>query len=109
MRSYEAEYVNGLWHWDCHHGSRKVLTARGEWQTPILFGVLDDRSRLACHLQWYVAETAEIIAHGLSQLTHPLIYANPKVSLKTLFSFMNSSYLTRSGRNLFSGMVGMRS
>ena len=34
VRSYEAEYVNGLWHWDCHHGSRKVLTPRGEWQTP---------------------------------------------------------------------------
>jgi len=67
IRSYEAEYVNGLWHWDCHHGSRKVLTARGEWHTPILFGVLDDRSRLACHLQWYLSETAEIIAHGLSQ------------------------------------------
>ena len=39
IRSYEAEYVNGLWHWDCHHGSRKVLTQRGEWVTPILFGV----------------------------------------------------------------------
>lgn len=67
IRSYEAEYVNGLWHWDCHHGSRKVLTHRGEWVTPILFGVLDDRSRLACHLQWYLTETAEVIAHGLSQ------------------------------------------
>jgi len=67
VRRYEAEYVNGLWHWDCHHGSRKVITARGEWATPILFGVLDDRSRLACHLQWYLAETAENIAHGLSQ------------------------------------------
>src|ERR1700674_3657329 len=67
VRSYEAEYVNGLWHWDCHHGSKKVLTARGEWHTPILFGVLDDRSRLACHLQWYLAETAEIIAHGLDR------------------------------------------
>jgi putative transposase len=67
VRSYEAEYVNGLWHWDCHHGSRKVLTPRGEWVTPILFGVLDDRSRLACHLQWYLAESAEVIAHGLSQ------------------------------------------
>jgi transposase InsO family protein len=67
VRSYEAEYVNGLWHWDCHHGSRKVLTPRGEWRTPILFGVLDDRSRLACHLQWYLAESAENIAHGLSQ------------------------------------------
>jgi putative transposase len=67
VRSYEAEYVNGLWHWDCHHGSRKVLTPRGEWRTPILFGVLDDRSRLACHLQWYLAETAANVAHGLSQ------------------------------------------
>src|ERR1700674_5573170 len=67
VRSYEAEYVNGLWHWDCHHGSKKVLTARGEWQTPILFGVLDDRSRLACHLQWDLAENAENVAHGLSQ------------------------------------------
>ena len=67
VRRYEAEYVNGLWHWDCHHGSRRVLTARGEWVTPILFGVLDDRSRLACHLQWYLSETAEVIAHGLAQ------------------------------------------
>ena len=67
VRSYEAEYVNGLWHWDCHVGSRKVLTPRGEWQTPVLFGVLDDRSRLACHLQWYLAENAENVAHGLSQ------------------------------------------
>ena len=67
IRSYESEYVNALWHLDCHHCSRKVLTARGEWVTPILFGVLDDRSRLACHLQWYLAETAEVIAHGLSQ------------------------------------------
>ena len=67
VRSYEAEHVNSLWHWDCHHGSKKVLTPRGEWRTPILFGVLDDRSRLACHLQWYLAENAENIAHGLSQ------------------------------------------
>jgi transposase InsO family protein len=67
VRSYEAEYVNGLVHWDCHVGSRKVLTPRGTWETPVLFGVLDDRSRLACHLQWYLSESAENIAHGLSQ------------------------------------------
>ncbi len=67
VRSYEAEFVNGTWHWDCHYGSRKVLTPRGEWRTPILFGVLDDRSRLVCHLQWYLSESAENIAHGLSQ------------------------------------------
>ena len=35
LRSYEFDYVNGLWHWDCHNGSRKVLTPRGEWRTPI--------------------------------------------------------------------------
>jgi transposase InsO family protein len=67
VRSYEAEYSNGLWHWDCHFGSRKVLTSRGTWETPVLFGVLDDHSRLACHLQWYLSEAAENIAHGLSQ------------------------------------------
>ena len=67
VRSYEAEHVNGLWHWDFHHGSRKVLTATGEWRTPLLLGILDDRSRLACHLQWYLHETAENVAHGLMQ------------------------------------------
>jgi putative transposase len=67
VRSYEAEYVGSLLHWDCHIGSKKVLTPRGEWQMPVLFGVIDDRSRLACHLQWYLTENAENIAHGLSQ------------------------------------------
>ena len=67
VRSYEAEYVGGLWHWDCHVGSRRVLTARGLWATPVLFGVLDDRSRLVCHMQWYWVESAQNVAHGLSQ------------------------------------------
>src|SRR5215467_1562082 len=67
VRSYEAEHVGGLFHLDAHHGSRTVLTPKGEWVTPILFGVLDDRSRLACHLQWYLSETAEVVAHGLTQ------------------------------------------
>lgn len=68
VRSYEAEYVNGLWHWDGHSGSRKVLTAAGELETPILIGVLDDRSRVGCHLQWYLGEErGEIIAHCLQQ------------------------------------------
>lgn len=67
VRSFEAEFVGSLWHWDCHFGSRKVLTSRGQWQTPVLLGILDDRSRLACHLQWYLAEASENVAHGLSQ------------------------------------------
>lgn len=67
IRSYEAPYVGSLWHWDGHAGSRPVLTARGQWLTPVLFGVIDDYSRLACHLQWYLTENAECVAHGLSQ------------------------------------------
>ena len=67
VRSYEAEYVGGLWHWDGHIGSRAVLTARGEWAKPVLIGILDDRSRLACHLQWFMAENAPNVVHALSQ------------------------------------------
>ncbi len=68
VRSFEAEYVHGLWHLDFHHGSKKVLTPSGEWVTPLLLGVLDDHSRLACHVQWYLGEeTAEYLVHGLAQ------------------------------------------
>ncbi len=67
IRSYEAEYVGSLWHLDFHHGSRKVLTSRGQWQRPIALAILDDHSRLCCHLQWYLGETAEDLVHGLSQ------------------------------------------
>ena len=67
IRSYEAEYVGSLWHLDFHHGSLKVLTARGQWQRPLALGILDDHSRLCCHLQWYLSETAEDLVHGLSQ------------------------------------------
>ena len=67
VRSYEATHVHGLWHLDFHAGSRRVLTPHGQWLTPHLFGTLDDRSRLCCHLQWYLAETAEALVHGLSQ------------------------------------------
>jgi len=54
IRSYESEYVNALWHWDCHHCSRKVLTARGELVTRSCFGVLDDRrgSPVTCSGIW---------------------------------------------------------
>ncbi len=66
-RSFEAEYVHALWHLDFHAGRRKILTPQGHWVTPHLLGVLDDRSRLACHLQWYPGETAQTLVHGLSQ------------------------------------------
>ncbi len=67
VRSYEVDYVGALWHLDFHHASRKVLTRTGLWVKPLLFGVIDDRSRLVCHLQWYLDETAESLVHGLSQ------------------------------------------
>jgi transposase InsO family protein len=67
VRSYETEYVGSLWHLDFHHGSLKVLTSRGQWQRPLALGILDDHSRLCCHLQWYLSETTEDLVHGLSQ------------------------------------------
>jgi transposase InsO family protein len=67
VRSYEAEYVHALWHFDFHHGSLQVVTRTGAWRTPLLLAALDDRSRLCCHAQWYLDETVETLVHGLSQ------------------------------------------
>lgn len=67
VRSFEVDHVAALWHLDFHHGARKVLTRAGAWAKPMLLGVIDDRSRLVCHLQWYLDETAESLVHGLSQ------------------------------------------
>lgn len=66
-RSYEVEYVGGLWHLDFHKGSRAVLARNGQWIKPQALAVLDDRSRLACHVQWYLDETTESLVHGFSQ------------------------------------------
>ncbi|HET7238386.1 MAG TPA: DDE-type integrase/transposase/recombinase, partial [Terrimicrobiaceae bacterium] len=67
IRSYESEYVHGLWHLDFHHGSLRVLLDKGQWVYPLLLGIIDDHSRLCCHAQWYLAEGAEELCHGLSQ------------------------------------------
>ena len=67
VRSFEVEHVGALWHLDFHHASRKVLTRAGAWVKPMLLGIIDDRSRLLCHLQWYLDETAQSLVHGLSQ------------------------------------------
>jgi putative transposase len=67
IRSYETAHVGSLWHLDFHHGSLKVLTPGGQWLRPIALGILDDHSRLCCHVQWYLSETAEDLVHGLSQ------------------------------------------
>lgn len=67
VRSFESPYTNALWHADYHHGKHPVLSRTGAWQLPVLLGFIDDHSRLACHLQWYLEETAETFVHGLSQ------------------------------------------
>jgi putative transposase len=67
VRSFEVDHVSALWHLDFHHGSRRVVTAQGQWVKPYLLGVIDDRSRLVCHLQWYLDETAHSLVHGLCQ------------------------------------------
>jgi len=66
-RSYEVEYVHGLWHLDFHKGSRQVLTRKGRWETAKLLGFIDDHSRVCCHLQWYLDESTETLVHGVSQ------------------------------------------
>jgi putative transposase len=67
VRSFEVEHVNGVWHLDFHSGSHNVLTAQGTWVKPLALCILDDRSRLVCHMQWYLDETAKSLVHGLSQ------------------------------------------
>ncbi len=66
VRSFEHPYTHGLWHADFHSGRCRVLDSRG-WHTPRALAFLDDHSRLCCHIQWYLHESAEAFIHGLSQ------------------------------------------
>lgn len=67
IRSFEVDHVHGLWHLDFHHGSRKIIGKDGKWHKPLLLAILDDHSRLICHAQWYLDETAESLVHGFKQ------------------------------------------
>lgn len=66
VRSWQSEYVHALWHLDFHEG-RRVVDVHGKWHTPKVLCILDDHSRLCCHIQWYLSETAEALIHGLTQ------------------------------------------
>ena len=66
-RSYEVTHVLALWHLDFHHGSLRVVLPDGSWDTPVCMAILDDCSRLCCHIQWYLQETAETLVHALEQ------------------------------------------
>lgn len=68
VRSFEVDHVGALWHLD-FHTSRfvSILGPKGEWVKPKLLGILDDRSRLCCHAQFYLEEPAGDLVHGFSQ------------------------------------------
>ncbi len=67
VRSYEVSHVHGLWHLDFHQAKISILDAQGQWHRPMALAIIDDHSRLCCHLQLYLAETAECLVHGLKQ------------------------------------------
>lgn len=68
-RGWEMSHVHALWHLDFKDGPLPVLTREGARKYPQLFGSLDNRSRLGCHLQWYLGEAAEEFCHGIGQAT----------------------------------------
>ncbi|MBK6462445.1 MAG: transposase family protein [Myxococcales bacterium] len=46
---------------------RAIALADGSLKRPQLLAFMDDASRLICHAQWYLDQTSEAWAHGLSQ------------------------------------------
>jgi transposase InsO family protein len=67
VRSFEVSHVHGLWHLDFHQAKIGILGTNGKWHRPMALAIIDDCSRLCCHLQFYLAETAECLVHGLTQ------------------------------------------
>ena len=53
--------------WTSTTARARCSPATAAWSRRWLLGVLDDRSRLVCHVQWYLDETAESLVHGFSQ------------------------------------------
>jgi putative transposase len=67
VSSFESITSRRCGTWTSITARARCSPAPGTWVKPLLLGVLDDRSRLVCHLQWYLDETAESLVHGLSQ------------------------------------------
>lgn len=57
MRKFEVQMANDLWQSDCMHGPHVLVD--GVRRKSYLFAVIDDRSRLITHGQFYLAETLE--------------------------------------------------
>lgn len=67
IRRFERSHAHALWHFDFHHGSRRVVGADGVYRTPIVLAFLDDHTRLICHIQWYLHEDTQRLVHGFVQ------------------------------------------
>jgi transposase InsO family protein len=68
VRSFEVDHVGGLWHLDFHTSRHvSVLGPGGRYIKPVLLAILDDRSRLCCHGQFYLDPSCEILVHGFCQ------------------------------------------
>ena len=67
VQSFEVEYVGELVHMDFHKGSRKIIDSDGEYKQAICCAIVDDKSRLVCHVQWYLNETTEVLVHSMIQ------------------------------------------
>lgn len=68
MRSFEVDHVGGLWHLDFHFSRHvSILGPGGQYLKPVLLAILDDRSRLCCHAQFYFEPSCEILVHGFCQ------------------------------------------
>lgn len=67
VRGFEVAHVHGLWHLDFHQARISIVDAAGKWYRPVALAICDDHSRLCCHLQFYLAETAQCLVHGLTQ------------------------------------------
>src|SRR3989339_109438 len=70
VRSYESQHIHALWHLDFHHGRLSITDSRGQYHKPVALCIIDDRSRLCCHIQWFLHETASVLYHGLMQAFH---------------------------------------
>lgn len=91
-RRFEVEYVGGLWHLDFHKASRPILTGGGELIKPLALCILDDHSRLACHIQWYTNEDTPTLVQGFIQALQKR--GLPRALLSDNGSAMTSSEFT---------------
>jgi putative transposase len=67
VRSFEATHVGSLVHLDFHCGKLRIVTGSGNLMAPVALAIIDDFSRLVCHVQWYLSESTRDLVHGLSQ------------------------------------------